>query len=140
MPEDIVEDQIQKMLKGISTELEYSNPQKNTEIVRTCPCCFNSFSGNNLNNLCNQIVDNLKSKNIDFKRSVFVRVLIAPVLDTARITVRTIVSKSNEKTFAFPTMCELTTRLVVENLKVQGLCIANDASEADFQVRIRYRR
>ena len=140
MPEEIVEDQIQKMMKGISAELEYSNPQKNNDIVRTCPCCFNSFAGNNLNNLCNQIVDNLKSKNIDFKRSVFVRVLIAPVLDTARITVRTIVSKSNEKTFAFPTMYELTTRLVVENLKVQGLCIANDASEADFQVRIKYRR
>ena len=123
-------------MESISKDLEYLNRSKKEKTVhRTCPCCFDSFLGNNFENLCTRIIDDLKGKSIDLKRSVFVRVLIAPVLDTARITVRTIISKSNEKIFAFPTMGELTTRLIVENLRVQGLCIVNDPSVADFQVK-----
>ena len=129
-------EQVQKIVRGLSLELVHSiENRKGDKIKHLCPCCFDAFRGNNIEELCTKIHSDLVGKCIDLKRSIFIRVIIPPMLDTARITVRTIVTKSNEKTFVFPTMCELTNRLIVENLKVQGLNIVSDITVADFQVK-----
>ena len=136
LSEDLVSEQVQKIVRGLSLELEHSfENRKGDKNKHLCPCCFDAFRGNYIEELCKKIHSDLVCKCIDLKRSVFLRVIIPPMLDTARITVRTIVTKSNEKTFVFPTMSELTNRLIVENLKVQGLNIVNDITVADFQVK-----
>lgn len=67
--------------------------------------------------------------------SIFLRVLIPPMLDTARITARTIVTKTNEKTIPFPTMAELTSRILTDELIKRGeLNIVSDATVAEIQV------
>ena len=120
----------------MSSESEHSLEDRGgNKKEHLCPCCFDSFRGNGIEELCSKIYSDLVVKGIDLKRSIFIRIIIPPMLDTARITVRTIVTKSNEKTFVFPTMSELTNRLIVENLKIRGLNIVSDITVADFQVK-----
>lgn len=129
-------EQIKRIATGISSDIEYSwNNKIDNKKQYICPCCFDAFKGNNIEEVCVKIHSDLIQKNIDLKRSVFIRIIIPPMLDTARISVRTIVTKTNEKTFVFPTMSELTTRLIVENLKFKGLNIVSDITVADFQVK-----
>lgn len=88
--------------------------------------------------LCSSICAGLDVKGIK-ESSIFLRVLIPPMLDTARITARTIVTNTNEKTIPFPTMSELTSRILTDELtKKGGLNIISDATVAEIQVLLTY--
>lgn len=118
------------MIKVLSSE---------TDMIRmtsgqTCPCCFNAFVGDALHAVCASVESILANEGLS-KRPIFLRVLIPPMLDTARITVRTIVTATNEKLIPFPTMAELTYRLIVDEMvKKSGLSIVNDVTLAEIQV------
>jgi hypothetical protein len=132
LSENEVREQAQKIISGISSDIEFSS----NDVQTTCPCCFGAFVGESLNILCSSICEGLDMKGIK-ESSVFLRVLIPPMLDTARITARTIVTNTNEKTIPFPTMSELTSRILTDELtKKGGLNIISDATEAEIQVFI----
>lgn len=91
--------------------------------------------GTSLEDLCAAICADLDDRGVD-QRSIFLRVLIPPMLDTARITVRTLVTRTNEKIIPFPTMAELTLRLLTHELvKTRQLNIVSDVTVAEIQVR-----
>jgi hypothetical protein len=132
LPENDVREQAQKIIRDISSDIEFSS----NDVQTTCPCCFDAFVGESLNILCSSICAGLDVKGIK-ESSVFLRVLIPPMLDTARITARTIVTNTNEKTIPFPTMSELTYRIMTDELtKKGGLNIVSDATVAEIQVYI----
>ena len=91
--------------------------------------------GISLEKLCTAICVDLDERGVG-QRSIFLRLLIPPMLDTARITVRTIVTGTNEKIIPFPTMAELTLRLLThELLKARQLNIVSDVTVAEIQVQ-----
>ena len=91
--------------------------------------------GTSLEKLCTAICVDLDRRGVG-QRSIFLRLLIPPMLDTARITVRTIVTRTNEKIIPFPTMAELTLRLLThELLKARQLNIVSDVTVAEIQVQ-----
>lgn len=132
LPESEVREQAQKVITGISADIIFSS----SDVHATCPCCFDAFVGESLNILCSSICSGLDMKGIK-ESSIFLRVIIPPMLDTARITARTIVTNTNEKTIPFPTMSELTSRILTDELtKKGGLNIVSDATVAEIQVLI----
>lgn len=118
------------MIKLLSSETEI-NKRIDDQI---CPCCFNAFVGDTLHDVCASLELVLSNSDLH-DRPIFLRVLIPPMLDTARITVRTIVTVTNEKVIPFPTMAELTYRLIVDEMvKISGLNIVSDVALAEVQV------
>jgi hypothetical protein len=125
-------------MKTIIPESEYDNKEDSNydnKELKTCPCCFNICAGDSLDKISASICADLTAKNIALERPVHLQIIVPPMLDTARITVRTIVCKSNEKTFVFPTMADLTSRLLSDILvRVGGLNIVGSTVASEIQV------
>jgi hypothetical protein len=125
------EEEVRRLIKQLAPDFIYSASVDDT----TCPCCFNGFVATSLEDLCAAICADLDVRGVG-QRSIFLRILIPPMLDTARITVRTIVTRTNEKIIPFPTMAELTLRLLTHELvKARQLNIVSDVTVAEIQVR-----
>lgn len=103
---------------------------------KICPCCFDAYAGESLDKLSTSVYNNLSQKNIDLKRPTFVNVIIPPMLDTARITTRTVITSNNEKSFSFPSITDLVQRLLSDSLRSNGVNVANDISVAEIQVTV----
>jgi hypothetical protein len=101
---------------------------------RMCQCCFGAMVGDSLKQHTELILESISKENLT-TRSIYLNVLLPPMVDVARLTTRTIITMNVEKTFAFPTLKELLTRLLSERLsKIHGLNMVDDESSAEVQV------
>ena len=107
-----------------------------------CPCCYGVLEKDSLHLLAERINQDLKEKFSDhLKRNVFISVIVPPVLDLARLTLRLVVTGQKEKSFPFPTMSDLLQRLLSILLSVSlngsdSMIIVDDVSLAEVQVNV----
>mmetsp|Transcript_5065 Transcript_5065/g.5187 ORF Transcript_5065/g.5187 Transcript_5065/m.5187 type:complete len:524 (+) Transcript_5065:187-1758(+) len=132
LSEEEVRINAQEKINALAPGVEY-----NTNIDhKICPCCFDAYAGETLDKLSISVSSDLSQKGIDLKRPTFLIVVIPPMLDTARVTTRTIITSNNEKSFSFPSITDLIQRLLGDILRINGVNIVHDVSTAEIQVTV----
>ena len=90
-----------------------------------CMSCFGLLSSDSINNIATSIhsfVIERELTNCDFSISINA----TPILDMSRILIRTVLTGSSEKTFSFPAINDLISRLVVTVLGNSRLSITSE--------------
>lgn len=98
-----------------------------------CPSCLGLFTTDFVHKIASDVLEVLKAHYL-LEHRMFISVSFPPLVDLARIVVRTLVTGTADKSFPFPSIGDLVTRLVT-NLVVNELSIAS-LSDAAIKVII----
>jgi hypothetical protein len=128
LPEDIVVNYVNERIEKITGEHHISGH-------RTCPCCFDSLRGEAVDKFCGEICQHLEGKHMSLDRPLHLKIVVPPMIDAARLTCRTVVTKTVDKSFPFPTLKELLHRLVKDKLQsTKGFKVVDNFLHAEAQV------
>ena len=143
MNEEGVRSMLPKLVKT-STGVDVHNLKcmNGSDIPLMCPLCYNTLSRNNLERMKDAMIDALQLDHLDEQqRPIYLNFIVPPVIDTARLTARLIVTRSAERTFAFPPFQLLLQRLMSVLISCDQRCkvpltIVDDMAAADVQINV----
>ena len=99
-----------------------------------CPCCFGAISGGALQALVANANDFLQNSQMH-TNSVVLNVVVPPVLDSMRLTARTVVARTAGKSFPFPALTDVITRVLKAQLR--GVSVV-ESKEARYEVLLKF--
>ena len=89
--------------------------------------CFGLLSSDSINNIATSILSFVNDRELT-KCDFNISINATPILDMSRILIRTVLTGSCEKTFPFPAINDLISRLVVMALGNSILSISSEPS------------
>ena len=143
MNDDGVRSMLPKLVKTSSgVDVRTLKCMNGSDIPLMCPLCYNVLTRNSLERMKDAMIDALQQDHLDEQqRPIYLNFIIPPVVDTARLTARLIVSRSAERTFAFPPFQLLLQRLMSVMISCDPRCkvpltIVDDMAAAGVQINV----
>ena len=112
------------------------------DVPLMCPLCYNVLCRDSLERMKDDMIDALQLDHLDEQqRPIYLNFIVPPAIDTARLTARLIVTRSAERTIAFPPFQLLLQRLLSVMISCDQRCkvpltIVDDMATASIQINV----